>query len=216
MLKVVFPFHIPDGRATYEIPFAAITRPANGQEVPMQKWMDVSNEQFGVMVANDSKYGAEVQDGLVRLTALRSPDAPDANADEGEHYFAYAIFPHTGDWRNAGAVQNGYAFNLPLMARVITQQPGKLPPVHSFVSVEPAAVIVSALKKAEDDDAWILRLYESTGLPTTATISLPFVAKKVNEVNLIEWEEKPLPFSGQKLTVNLGAWEVKTLKISQQ
>jgi alpha-mannosidase len=215
-LKVVFPFQLFDGRTTYEIPFAAIERPANGQEAPMQKWVDLSNEQFGVTVVNDSKYSVEVQDGVVRLTALRSPDSPDPKADEGEQQFAFAIMTHNGDWRNGDAVQNGHAFNLPLIARVITQQAGSLPPVHSFVSVEPSRVIVSALKKAEDDDAWILRVYESTGQPATATISLPFAAKTVNEVNLIEWEAKPLPLSGTKLTVNLGAWEVKTLRIDHQ
>jgi alpha-mannosidase len=182
----------------------------------MQKWVDLSNEQFGVTVVNDSKYSVEVQDGVVRLTALRSPDSPDPKADEGEQQFAFAIMTHNGDWRNGDAVQNGHAFNLPLIARVITQQAGSLPPVHSFVSVEPSRVIVSALKKAEDDDAWILRVYESTGQPATATISLPFAAKTVNEVNLIEWEAKPLPLSGTKLTVNLGAWEVKTLRIDHQ
>jgi alpha-mannosidase len=156
-----------------------------------------------------------VQDGVVRVTALRAPDSPDPKADEGEHHFALAIMPHNGDWRSSGAVQNGHAFNLPLVARVIQQQDGKLPVLHSFFNVEPARVMVSALKKSEDGEAWILRLYESTGKPATATISLPFVAKTVSEVNLIEWEEKPLALSGQKLVVNLGAWEVKTLKINQ-
>ncbi|MGH7601450.1 MAG: glycoside hydrolase family 38 C-terminal domain-containing protein, partial [bacterium] len=214
-LKAVYPFQLFDGRATSEIPFAAMERPSNGEEMLTQKWLDLSNEQFGVTVVNDSKYGVDVQDGVVRVTALRAPDSPDPKADEGEHHFALAIMPHNGDWRSSGAVQNGHAFNLPLVARVIQQQTGNLPALYSFFSVEPARVMVSALKKSEDGEAWVLRIYESTGKPATATISLPFAAKTVSEVNLIEWEEKPLALSGQKLVVNLGAWEVKTVKISQ-
>ncbi|MDZ7343515.1 MAG: glycosyl hydrolase-related protein, partial [candidate division KSB1 bacterium] len=214
-LKVVYPFQLFDGRATYEIPFAAMERPTNGQETPMQKWVDLSNEQFGVTIFNDAKYGIDIREGVVRLTALRAPDSPDSTADAGEHQFALAIMPHSGDWRSSGAVQNGQAFNLPLIARVMPQQAGKLPPAQSFVGVEPARVVVSALKKAEDGEAWIVRLYESTGQPATATLSLPFAAKTVSEVNLIEWDEKPLSLSGQKLTVNLTAWEVKTLRISR-
>jgi len=214
-LKLVYPFQLFDGRVMTEIPFAAIERPDNGEEILMQKWLDLSNEQFGVTIANDSKYGADVQDGVVRVTALRSPDSPDSKADEDEHHFALAITTHNGDWKMGGAAQNGYSFNLPLMARVIQQQGGSLPPTHSFVSVEPSRVIVSALKKAEDDESWILRIYENTGQPINATINLPFIAKTVSEVNLIEWNEKPLPLSGQKLSVNLGAWEVKTIRIGQ-
>jgi alpha-mannosidase len=214
-LKVVFPFQLFDGRLTAEIPFGASERPANGEEVLMQKWLDLSNDQFGVTIANDSKYGADVQDGVVRVTALRSPDSPDPKADDGEHHFALSITAHNGDWKSGAAAQNGSAFNLPLMARVMQQQSGALPPAHSFMSVEPSRVIVSALKKSEDNDDWIVRIYESAGQPAAATINLPFAAKTVSEVNLIEWNDKPLPLSGQKLTVNLGAWEVKTIRISQ-
>jgi len=214
-LKIIYPFQLFDGRLMAEIPFGASERPANGEEVLMQKWLDLSNEQFGVTIANDSKYGTDVQDGVVRVTALRSPDSPDPKADEGEHHFALSITTHNGDWKSGGAAQNGSAFNLPLMARVMQQQSGALPPAHSFLSVEPSRVIVSGLKKSEDNDDWILRIYESTGQSATATINLPFAAKTVSEVNLIEWNEKPLPLSGQKLTVNLGAWEVKTIRISQ-
>jgi len=214
-LKVVYPFQLFDGRVMTEIPFAAIECPGNGEEILMQKWLDLSNEQFGVTVANDSKYGADVQDGVVRITALRAPDSPDPKADEGEHHFSFAITTHNGDWKSGSAAQNGASFNLPLRARVIQQQNGSLPSTHSFFGVEPSRVVVSALKKSEDNDDWILRVYESTGQPATATIALPFAAKLVSEVNLIEWEEKPLPITGQKLTVNLGAWEVKTIKISQ-
>jgi len=214
-LKIIYPFQLFDGRLMTEIPFAALERPANGEEVLTHKWLDLSNDQFGVTVMNDAKYSADVQDGVVRVTALRSPDSPEAKADEGEHRFSFALTTHNGDWKNGGAIQNGHAFNLPLMARVMQQQTGVLPAAHSFFSVEPSRVIVSAVKKSEDNDDWILRVYESTGQPATATIALPFVAKSVSEVNLIEWDEKPLPLTGQKLTVTIGGWEVKTLKIRQ-
>jgi len=214
-LKVVYPFQLFDGKLMTEIPLAAIERPMNGAEVLMQKWLDLSNEQYGVTIANDSKYGADVQDGVVRVTALRAPDSPDAKADEGEQHFALAINTHNGDWKSGGAAQTGYNFNLPLLARVVQQQNGALPPVHSFFNVEPSRVIVSALKKSEDNDDWILRIYESTGQPAAVTITLPFAAKLVSEVNLIEWNAKPLPLTGQKVTVSLNAWEVKTVKIGR-
>ncbi len=214
-LKVVYPFQLFDGKLMAEIPFAASERRMDGAEVLMQKWLDLSNEQYGVTIVNDAKYGAEVQDGVVRVTALRSPDSPDAQADAGEQHFALAINTHNGDWKNGSATQAGYNFNLPLMARVVQQQGGALPPVHSFFNVEPSRVIVAALKKSEDDNDWILRIYESTGQPATATITLPFAAKLVSEVNLIEWNAKPLPLTGQKVTVNLAAWEVKTIKVRQ-
>jgi len=210
VLKIGFPFYVPDSRAQFEIPFGAMARPMNGEEVPMQKWLDLSNEQFGVTVVNDGKYSADVKDGFVRITALRSA----TSLDQGEQQFNLAIVPHEGDWKQA--IQAGYGFNQPLIARFVEQHAGALPATHSFVSVEPRNVVLSALKKAEDDDSWIVRLFESTGTAVNASITLPFSATAVTEVNLIEWEDKPLPLSGQRLTVTLAPWEVKTLKVKGQ
>jgi len=213
MLKISLPFYVPDGRAAYEIPFGAISRPMDGQEVPMQKWLDISNDQFGVSVLNDGKYGVDVVQGMVRITALRSPDAPDEKADEGQHRFSIAIVPHEGDWRQAHTTRAAYNFNLPLLARIVEQHTGDLPPSHSFVAIAPDQVVLTALKKSEDDDSWILRFYESSGAPVSASISLPFSATSTSEVDLIEWQERPLAISGQTLNIDLQAWEIKTLKV---
>ncbi|MDZ7268109.1 MAG: glycosyl hydrolase-related protein [candidate division KSB1 bacterium] len=210
VLKVGFPFYVPDSRAMFEIPFGAMARAMNGEEVPMQKWLDLSNEQFGVTVVNDGKYSVDVKDGFVRVTALRGATP----LDQGEQQFNLAILPHEGDWKQA--IQAGYGFNQPLIARLVEQHAGTLPPAFSFVSIEPRNVVLSALKKAEDDDSWIIRLFESTGTAVNASITLPFSATAVSEVNLIEWEDKPLPLSGPRLTVTLAPWEVKTLKVKGQ
>ncbi|MGH7494662.1 MAG: alpha-mannosidase [bacterium] len=212
-LQLVFPFAILDGKLHMEIPFGALSRSADAQPLPLQKWLDVSNDQFGLTVANEGVHAVEIQNSKLSFSPLRSPLSPNPKADAGEHKFALALMPHKGDWKQAHAVRMGYDFNQPLLARVLTQQTGQLPAQYSFFSIEPATVMLSALKKAEDDDSWVVRVYETTGTPVTATLALPFVATAVSEVNLIEWEEKPTPLAGTKFSVNLNAWEVKTLKI---
>ncbi|MCL4708547.1 hypothetical protein KJ068_25605 [bacterium] len=207
MLKVAFPFYIPDHRAHFEIPYGAVARPTSGEEFPLQKWLDLSNEQFGVTVVNDGKNGVDVKEGRVRISALRGA----GSLDRDEQQFNLALVPHEGDWKQA--VQHGYNFNQPLVARFVAQHAGSLPPTHSFVSIEPKHVVLAALKKAEDDESWIVRVYESTGSAVNASITLPFTATSVSEVDLIEWESKALLGSGQKLNITLAPWEVKTLKV---
>lgn len=213
MLRLVFPFAIPDSRLHMEIPFGVLNRPQEGQLLPLQKWLDVSNDQFGVTVASEGLFAAEMQNATLTLAALHSPAVPNPKADLGEHKFALALLPHKGEWKQAHAMRAGYDFNQPLLARPLPAHAGTLPPQQSFFLIEPAQVLLSALKKAEDDDGWIVRIYEATGTPVTATVTLPFAAAAVSEVNLIEGEEKPTPLAGAKFTVNLNAWEIKTLKI---
>ncbi len=213
MLRLVFPFAIPEGRAQMEIPFGVLSRPNDGQLLPMQKWLDLSNDQFGVTVANEGVHAVEIQNATLTFAALRSPDAPNPQADAGEHNFALAIMPHRGEWRQGQTLRAGQDFNQPLLGRVLAQHAGALPAQFSFFSIEPAQVMFSALKKSEEDESWIVRVYETTGAPVTATLALPFAATAVSEVNLIEWDEKATSLSGAKFSINLNAWEVKTLKI---
>ncbi len=213
-VKLVYPFNIPNQSASVEIPFGVLSQPANGEAVLMHKWCDLSNEQFGLTFANTGSYNVEVQETTLRATILRSGSAAQ-NAEENAYRMAYALMPHKGDWKQAQSSRMSFDFNQPLLARVVKQHGGSLPPQQSFISVEPAGVVLSALKKSEDDESWIIRLQENHGQNTIAAVALPFAAAFVSEVNLLEWEEKPTPLAGSRLAISLKPWEVKTLKVKK-
>src|SRR5205807_4355640 len=115
----------------------------------------------------------DAQGAVVRLSLLRAPAWPDPHADEGAHHFTYALYPHAGSWKQAGTLERAWELNVPLAARVVPAHDGGLPAAHAFVRVEPAHVILSALKKAEDEDALVVRLYEYAGQKATARIAVP-------------------------------------------
>lgn len=216
MLKVAFPVDIADGKATYEIPFGSIERPAGGHEYPGQKWIDLSGKDYGVSLLNDCKYGHDVNGNVMRLTLFRSPDDPDPKSDVGRHEITYALYPHSGDWRQADTVRRGYELNNPLIPVLATDHAGKLPKEHSFLSVEPSNVIVTALKKAESGEGLILRFYECEGAPGEATIRFGAKAGSVRETDLME---RPIGYrkavTGGKVRIPFGKWEIKTYYISE-
>lgn len=216
MLKVAFPINVPDGKATFEIPFGSIERPANGNEVPAQKWIDVSGADYGVSLLNDCKYGHDVNGATMRLTLLRCSYEPDPMPDQGHHEITYSLYPHQGDWTKADSVRRGYELNNPLIPMTAENHQGRLPARHSFLRVEPSNVIVTALKKAEESDDLILRFYECEGRGGTASIHLGFAAKSFRETNLMEQPMKGLdtPIRNGRISVPIGKWEIKTLRIS--
>ena len=116
----------------------------------------------------------------LRLTLLRSPKWPDAEADMGHHHFHYALYPHAGTWKDALTVRHGYEYNYPLTAVVTTAHPGSLPAAHSFASVSPENVVLTAVKKAEDANGLIFRVYEWAGKETTAEFHVPPGATRRN------------------------------------
>ena len=188
-LKVAVPVNVRAMQATYEMQFGCVDRPTHFNtpgdlaryEVPLHKWMDVGEHGFGVALLSESKYGGSTHGNVMRLSLLRGTNYPDPNADRGRHRFSYAILPHAGDWRDAGVVAEGYAFNVPLLAT-------KGPPdeARSFASVDTPNLVIDTIKKAEDDDSIVLRLYECHGARGRGTLRLGFPATSARFCNLLE------------------------------
>ncbi len=225
--KLAFDLNLKSETAWFEIPYAAIERRAVPRtdeerakyEVSGQKWIDYTDPsaKFGVSLLNNGKYGFDVKDNIMRMTMLRAPGEPDPKADRGLHTFRYALYPHSGDWRDAATPQQGYDYNYPPIARVAVKHTGKLPKSKSFFSAAPSNVILTTIKRAEDDDDTVIRVYETNGKDTVATITLPASAASVIETNLIEqkpdWKPAEYKISGNTITFPLGHNEIRTLKI---
>ena len=194
MLKVAFPVNVRAKSATYEIPYGSIMRPTGFEtpfekaryEVPAQRWADISDGNLGVSLINDSKHGYDIKDNVIRLTLLRAPTDPDPLADRGYHNFKYALYPHDGDFSKGQVVHRGYEFNEPLKVYRTKSHPGSLPVSFSFIRVEPKSVMLTVLKKSEDGNDWVVRVYDTAGIATTVTVKTAPEIQDVREVNLIE------------------------------
>jgi alpha-mannosidase len=221
LLKVTFPLSAHSDKATFEIPYGSIARPTTRNtlaeqakfEVPAQRWADLSDVKHGFSLLNDSKYGYDVKGNVLRLSLLRSPEWPDPHADEGHHEFTYSLYPHAGNWRDAQTVRRGYELNYKLIAVPSQKHEGRLPAQHSFVRVEPANVVVTAIKKSEDDDSLVLRFYEWAGREANVTLQLPAGAQSASETDLIEKSIGDLALHDYAVTLHTKPYEIKTLKV---
>lgn len=213
-LKAAFSADLKDPKATFEVPFGSIERPRDGREVPGQKWIDMSDGAYGLSLLNDCKYGFDVKGSTMRISLLRSSHDPDPNPDEGIHEATYSLYPHSGDWRAAGTPRRGYELNEPLIAVSVPSHAGPLPAARSFLSISAPNVIVTALKKAEDDNALILRFYETDGKACKATIRTALPVRSYIECDLMERPVgKKLPITKGVFSVNVGKCEIKTYKL---
>ena len=223
LLKVAFPVNIRATRATYDIQFGSVERPTHWNtswdyarfEVVAHKWVDLSEGNYGVALLNDCKYGHDVRDNVMRLTLIKSAIDPDPTADQGHHEFVYSLFPHGGDWRTGGVVEQGYALNYPLHGAVVPAQPlGRLPTAYCFAGVDAEHVVVDTVKQAEDDGAWIVRVYECGQTRNNGLVlSLGQPIARAVETNLVEEEERPMAHNGNQLTFAIQPFEIKTFKV---
>ncbi len=152
---------------------------------------------------------------MLRLTLLRSPTWPDPHADQGRHEFTYALLPHTHGWRRGQVMRQGHQLNAPLLAVAAGRHAGQWPARHSFAAIAPENLILQVIKKAEDDEALILRLYEFAGRAARARIALPLRAAKAVETNLMEHGATPVALSadGRHVSLPVGPYQIRTLKV---
>ena len=216
MLKVSFPLAVEDPVATYEQSYTALALPADGSERPAQTWIDVTGAQegqvAGVALLNDCKYGFDVLDGDMRMTILRSPAYawhmpreldPEKHywfIDQGEVSVSYVLLPHVGPWQKAAVAREAWALNTPPLI-VALDQPGsgEWPASAALAEVGPESVVASVFKQAEDGGGTIARVYETTGAPARAWLSLPQEGKR--------WEFALAPFEIKTFLLPLAGFE---------
>ncbi|HKV77336.1 MAG TPA: glycoside hydrolase family 38 C-terminal domain-containing protein, partial [Candidatus Sulfotelmatobacter sp.] len=221
LLKVAFPVSAHSDKATYEIPFGSVERPTTRNtpaeqaqfEVPAQRWADISDGKHGLSLLNDSKYGYDAKGNVLRLSLLRSPEWPDPHADEGHHEFTYSLYPHAGGWKDALTIRRGYELNYKLIALPCGKHEGKLPGKYSFVQSKADNVIVTAVKKAEDDNALIVRFYEWAGKQGDVTVQLPSGAVSASDADLMERSVGNLSVSNGEMKVPTKPYEIKTIEV---
>jgi len=223
LLKAAFSLAATSNKATYEIPYGSIERPTTRNnsweqaqfEVPALRWADLGDGQHGFSLLNNSKYGYDAKENVLRISLLRSPTSPDPEADRGHQHFTYALYSHAGDWKQALTVRHGYEYNYPLQATQVAPHTGSLPPEHAFVTVEPENVVLTALKKAEDSKALIVRVYEWAGKSGEVRIHVPKGARAATITNLMEKPEgATLELSGDTVMAPIHPYEILTVEVS--
>jgi alpha-mannosidase len=194
-------------------------------------WIDASSQQFqgmGCLLASDStlhlfidQTSNPVSYPVLQHVLLSTRKSLAWNPEywftqEGNHRYRMALYPHAGNWRLR--YRDGIAFNYPLFAFVGSQETGlpgaAFPSSAEWLRLEPANLVLTALKKSEDDDSLILRLYEAEGRPSKAKVRLHRPVKQAFVTNLIEEEPEQLPVKADGVVeFMVKAWEIVTVKL---
>ena len=221
LLKVHFPFDVMSEKAKYDVQFGHVERAMHDNtswdsarfESAAQKWVDVSENNYGVALLNDGKYGFGVQDSELSMTLVKSGGFPYDGASDVVPTFTYSLLPHTQSGCNGGVIEKSYVLNRPFFVRDVGKnEQGNLPSEYSYATCQTSGVIMETIKQSESGDGVILRLYEGYKERKKVKIALPH-AKEVWLCDLNEKEEQKLSLEGGMVEFNVKPFEIITLKI---
>ncbi len=188
MLKLAFPLAVKAPRVTAAAPYGSVERQPNGEEEPCQAWIDLSGDGakglMGLSLATDSKYGYDALENELRLSLLRSPiyafhDPRKIIAgvdyhftDQGQQPVHCLLLPHAGAWQAAQPDRQSFELLEPLQAQTALPHLGNADAL-SLLQVEPANIVLSVVKLAEDSKQLLVRGYETSGRDTEIVITAP-------------------------------------------
>ena len=227
MLKAQFPLSCSNMIAAYDLGLGYIRRTNNTDslnEVPAQKWADITNEDksYGVSIFSDCKYGWDKpSDNMLRLTCIHTPsgaftkDARQDLQDIGRNNFAFGIYAHKGAIAS-GTQLGAECFNKKLCAfQTSSRREGALPSSYSMLGISSPSVLLRAFKLAYDGDGIILRFNEGTGKAHKGvTVKLPF---EITEAYTADGQENVLgdaKCDNGALVFDIKPFEVKTFKLN--
>ena len=221
LLKTAFPVDIQSDKASFDIQFGNVERPTHWNtswdyarfEVCAHKWVDLSEEGYGVSLLNDCKYGHDIKESVIRLTLLKSGISPFPNADNEVHEFTYSLFPHENSWRSAGTEKMAYRLNSPVYAAFEKAHDGMLPETVSLLSTDRDNVVLETVKKAENSDAIIIRLFEAHNKRTSVTATFCKELHSVTECDLLENDIAAIDANNHSFEFEIKPYEIKTFKL---
>lgn len=222
-LKLIFPSSINTDKVNCDIQFGHVERPTHRNtswdmakfEICAHKWIDVAEYGYGLAVLSDSKYGYGVERGRISLTCFKCPSWPNPTADVGHHEFKYSLVAHRGDFREAGIIREAHSFNRPMQVISLDRQDGDLESSLSLVSSDNPAIVIETVKPAEDKRGIIVRLYESFGGSTEATLRFPDSFKRITVTDLLERDGESRVIEGGEAKISLHPFEIVTLRIEK-
>jgi alpha-mannosidase len=197
------------GTFTSEIPYGAIERAADETEWPLQRWVKLSCGGPALAVLNDGIYSCSAETGNLDLTLLRSPvyanhenqhprpDLYHRYIDQGEQEFAVRLRGYPGGVGNDEIARRALELNQAPVYVIESSHGGELPGEQSFCGIQGGSTaLISTIKRAEDNDGWVVRAVEAGGQKTRAELDFTWL--------------------GLKGTFSFEPYEIKTIKIADR
>ena len=212
MLKLAVPTLFNSARYVGQTAYGIADLPANGNEAVAQKWVAVvsASPDAAFTCINDGSYGSDFLNGELRLSLIRSaaysadpvPSGPMvaqdrhiSRIDQGERLFRFWVNGGRSARRLKSIDREGLLKNeKPFILAYFPAGRRKRP--KPFILLSDEVIQVGALKKAEDGNDLVIRLFEPTGVRRTTVLSLPW-ARARKRITLSPFEIRTYRFNPQ-------------------
>lgn len=209
------------GKSASYIDYSQVCSEVHPREV--QDWFHANNGEWGVTMSSsvavfdwidptDNPVNYPVLQPVLLASRRSCNQRGNWYLQAGEHSFQFSLTSHKKNWRRNFHNSVGAAQPMLVVVDPIKEESARLPESFSFFSLDQPNVIISTLKKCEDSNDIILRLYDIEGRETDVSVESFKPIAKIRAVNMIE-EDMPNHSIKIKDGINLGSYSIETSKL---
>lgn len=238
--RMAVPLNMENGQVAYEVPFGVVEVGKDEMEgaagerynVPakdlhprgIENWIGASGNSFGATLSSSvavadylDPTNGNNKSTILQPLLLASRRSCHGEGNEylqaGNHDFSFSLFSHQPGWTEGGRAAKQANEELVIVVGPNTRKGAGLPEEQSFFSFDHDEVIISTIKKAEDDNTVIVRLYDVKGVDREVILNVGSSFSHAVGTNLIEEEITEIPLKNNMVRINLGHHAIETIKL---
>lgn len=235
--RMALPVNMKNGMISYEVPYGVVNigkdeikgYAGERYKTPctdihprgIENFISINNPEFGVTMSSSvavadyiDPTGHPSDFPVLQPILLASRRSCHWEGNEylqpGSHFFSFSVLSHKPGWENGFRFGRQANEKLIVLAAGAPYKTAPLPEEISFFNVENENLVISAIKKSEDESAAVIRIYDISGKPTEATVNCFNPLKTAYRTNLIEENRIPVPVSNGKLTFQIEPYSIET------
>lgn len=239
--RFALPLNMKNGKVSYEVPFGVLevgkdeisgaagerykTNCSDVHPRGIENWIGASDDRFGITLSSSTAVADYIDptalsgDGLllqpIMLASRRSCHGlGNEYLQTGNHYYHFSLTSHKPGYENG--FKFGRQANEKLLAVVDPQaaRSATLPEESSFFSFDAPNISISAIKKSEDDNDVVIRLYELGIKETQINLNTWFRIEHAEKTDVIEYNGEAIEFGTKSIPIRMGSHSIETFKVS--
>lgn len=178
----------------------------NKFEFPVQRFINVNSSHHSTTILTRDKFGFSYDGKYIGCTLLRSPVYPDPDADRGMNRFSFRVLLNELDILKIE--QKAMEFQLPVL--ILENEKNK----ENRIIIEGA--IPSAIKKADDENGIIVRIFNPSDVVSTYVIKMKRMSSYMRCNMLEENIGKSFAIKDNEVRGKIKPFQIITLRIQTE
>lgn len=235
--RMAMPLAITDGQVSYEVPFGVLnvgkdemegtpgerhnTESRDVHPRGIQNWISASDTESGVTLSSCVAVADwidpttdPVKNIVLQPLLLASRRSCHGEGNEylqtGDHHFFFSFTSHASGWQNGYRKALEANEKLQVVLNPNMYKNATLPAELSFFATEKDNIVISTVKRAEDKNGFMVRVYDMEGKDSVSKLKFFKPVKAGWQTDLLEYPKNAISTNGNETEISLGHHAIET------